>query len=99
MSQTTQPPKIVLRGTKKGDGYTVVRKESFIPKDHFTSLKTNEIMRSFISKDSDGNEKKMQNGKPLWINYIPTDQFPKLQEFCKTHTIDLSVLPTDTVME
>ena len=88
-------PKIVLKTTKNGNGYTVVRKESFIPKNHFTALKQNEIMRSFISKDKDtGEERKSKTGAPIWINYIPIDKFDKLQEYCTTNELPLEVLPT-----
>ena len=94
MTDQNDTPRITLRTTKKGDGYTVMRKDSYIPTEHFNTLKTNKIMQSFISKNKETGEQNLtKSGKPLWINYIPQDKFGDLQQFCQNNNLQLEVAP------
>jgi len=89
----TDTPKIVLRKTRKGNGYTIMKKDSFIPTEHFQSLLNTKIMTGFKAKDKDTNEiRKDSNGKDIWVNYVSNEHFGELEEYCNTHSMLLETL-------
>jgi len=89
---TDKTPKIVLRKSKSGKGYTVTKKESFIPTPHFQALLADKTMVGFPSKDRDtGEVRKTDAGKTIFVNYVPNETYDKFEEYCSQNNIVLEV--------
>lgn len=85
-------PKIVLRKSKSGKGYTITKKESFIPTEHFQTLLKDKTMVGFPSKDRETGEiRKTDAGKTIFVNYVENANYDKFEEYCTQNNIILEV--------